>query len=40
MWRNELAGLTLTMLLYLGGKSDLVRIVRPGGLGLGLELTS
>lgn len=25
VWRNELAGLTLTMLLYLGGEPDLVR---------------
>ena len=30
VWRNELAGLTLTMLLYLGGEPDLVRIVHPG----------
>jgi hypothetical protein len=30
VWRNELAGLTLTMLLYLGGERDLVRIVHPG----------
>jgi hypothetical protein len=30
VWRNELAGLTLTMLLYLGGEPDLVRVVHPG----------
>jgi hypothetical protein len=30
VWRNELAGLTLTMLLYLGGEPDLLRIVHPG----------
>ena len=29
MWRDELAGLTLTILLYLGGEPDLVRIVHP-----------
>jgi hypothetical protein len=30
IWRNELAGLALTMLLYLTGEPDLVRIVHPG----------
>jgi hypothetical protein len=30
VWRNELAGFTLTMLLYLGGEPDLVRVVHPG----------
>ena len=30
VWRNKLAGLTLTMLLYLGGETDLLRIVHPG----------
>jgi hypothetical protein len=30
VWRSELAGLTLTMLLYLGGETDLLRIVHPG----------
>ena len=30
VWRNELAGLALTILLYLGGEPDLARIVHPG----------
>jgi hypothetical protein len=30
VWRNELAGLTLTLLLYLAGEPDLVRSVHPG----------
>ena len=30
VWRNELASLTLSILLYLGGEPDLVRIVHPG----------
>jgi hypothetical protein len=29
VWRIELAGLTLTMLLYLGGEPDLVRVIHP-----------
>jgi hypothetical protein len=29
-WRNELAGLALTLLLYLAGEPDLVRMVHPG----------
>ena len=30
MWRNSMAGLALTMLLYLGGEPDVVRSVHPG----------
>jgi hypothetical protein len=30
MWRNDLSGLALTILLYLAGEPDLVRIVHPG----------
>jgi hypothetical protein len=30
IWRNELAGLALTMLLYLTGEPDLMHIVHPG----------
>ena len=29
-WRNELAGLALTIMLYLAGEPDTVRIVHPG----------
>jgi hypothetical protein len=31
VWRNKLAGLGLTLLLYLAGEPDLVRIVHSGG---------
>jgi hypothetical protein len=37
-WRNELAGLTLTMLLYLGGEPDLVLIIHPGEKPLNAEI--
>ena len=30
LWRNTMAGLALTMLLYFGGEPDVVRIVHPG----------
>jgi hypothetical protein len=30
VWRNKLAGLALTVLLYLAGEPDLVRIIHPG----------
>jgi hypothetical protein len=30
MWRNDLSGLALTILLYIAGEPDLVRIVHPG----------
>jgi hypothetical protein len=30
LWRNSMAGLALTVLLYLGGEPDIVRIVHPG----------
>ena len=30
LWRNSIAGLALTILLYFGGEPDVVRIVHPG----------
>jgi hypothetical protein len=30
MWRNTMAGLALTMLLYLGGEPNVVKVVHPG----------
>jgi hypothetical protein len=30
LWRNTMAGLASTMLLYLGGEPDIARIVHPG----------
>ncbi len=30
MWRNSMAGLAPTMLLYLGGEPDVVKVVHPG----------
>ncbi len=30
LWRNTMAGLALTVLLYLGGEPDVVRVVHPG----------
>jgi len=30
MWRNSMAGLALTMLLYLGGEPDVLKVVHPG----------
>ena len=30
MWRNDLSGLAMTIMLYIAGEPDLVRIVYPG----------